>query len=48
MADSNKELEAIKSELEKDYGPINIDLKTGEYTVIEAEAEPELVATEEV
>jgi len=46
MAESNKDLEAVKSELEKDYGPINIDLKTGEYTVIETE--PELVPTEEV
>tara|TARA_R110000796_G_scaffold29849_1_gene80137 strand:+ start:383 stop:640 length:258 start_codon:yes stop_codon:yes gene_type:complete len=46
MADSNKELEVIKLELEKNYGPINIDLKTGEYTVIEVE--PELVETEEV
>tara|TARA_R110000803_G_scaffold191871_1_gene254580 strand:- start:218 stop:475 length:258 start_codon:yes stop_codon:yes gene_type:complete len=46
MAESNKELEAIKSELEKDYGPVNVDLKTGEYTEIEVESE--LVATEEV
>jgi len=37
MADANKELEGIKSELEKDYGPINIDLKTGEYEIIEAQ-----------
>jgi len=37
MADANKELEDIKAELEKDYGPVNIDLKTGEYEVIEAE-----------
>ena len=37
MADVNKELEEVKLDLEKDYGPINIDLKTGEYTVIETD-----------
>tara|TARA_R100001163_G_C5064850_1_gene202574 strand:+ start:1587 stop:1832 length:246 start_codon:yes stop_codon:yes gene_type:complete len=29
------EIEDIKKELEKQYGPVNIDLQTGEYTKAE-------------
>ena len=36
-------LEKGKKELEDKYGPINVDLTTGEYTVIEKEPELETV-----
>ena len=35
IASVNKDIEATKDELEKNYGAVNIDLETGEYTVIE-------------
>ncbi len=38
VADVNKVLEESKKELEKEYGKISIDLKTGEYTEITEEA----------
>tara|TARA_R110000868_G_scaffold374578_1_gene639080 strand:- start:1 stop:252 length:252 start_codon:yes stop_codon:yes gene_type:complete len=38
VADVNKETEEFKAELEKEYGAISIDLKTGEYTEIEDES----------
>ncbi len=38
VADVNKETEGFKAELEKEYGAISIDLKTGEYTEIEDES----------
>ena len=41
IADVNKEVEEFKTELEKEYGPVNIDLKTGEYEIIESEAKLE-------
>jgi hypothetical protein len=41
VADANKELEDYKLELEKEYGPVNINLKTGEYEVIEEDAKLE-------
>ena len=41
VADVNKEVEEFKAELEKEYGPVNIDLKTGEYEIIESEAKLE-------
>ncbi len=31
------EVESYKKELEKEYGSVNIDLETGEYTEIEKE-----------
>ncbi len=37
--DLSKEMEDIKKSLEKEYGAVNIDLKTGEYTSIEKEEE---------
>ena len=42
IADINKSIEQTKADLEKEYGSINIDLKTGEYTIIEAEDNGEL------
>tara|TARA_R110001592_G_scaffold66876_1_gene205357 strand:+ start:4544 stop:4810 length:267 start_codon:yes stop_codon:yes gene_type:complete len=42
IASVNKDLEEFKSELEKEYGSINIDMTTGEYTEIEKEDEGEL------
>lgn len=41
IAGVNKDLEEFKSELEKEYGSINIDMATGEYTKIEKEDEGE-------
>lgn len=38
VAEVNKVLEEQKVELEKQYGKISIDLKTGEYTEITEEA----------
>ena len=38
VAEVNKVLEEQKVELEKQYGKISIDLKTGEYTKIEDES----------
>jgi len=35
--DNSKEMENIKKSLEEEYGAINIDLKTGEYTLVEKE-----------
>jgi predicted nucleic acid-binding Zn-ribbon protein len=37
IAGVNEDIEATKAELEKEYGSINVDLKTGEYTIIEEE-----------
>jgi predicted nucleic acid-binding Zn-ribbon protein len=42
IADINKAIKETKAELEKEYGSVNIDLETGEYTVIETEAESDL------
>tara|TARA_R100000734_G_C3318180_1_gene112072 strand:+ start:3402 stop:3641 length:240 start_codon:yes stop_codon:yes gene_type:complete len=35
----NEEIEKFKNELEKEYGPININVEDGTYTVIEKEDE---------
>jgi len=35
IADLNKEIETFKSELEQEYGSVNINLKDGSYTEIE-------------
>ena len=37
IAGVNKDLEEFKLELEKEYGSINIDMATGEYTEIKKE-----------
>ena len=37
QVEASKELEATKKELEDEYGPINIDLTDGSYTVVEKE-----------
>ena len=34
VADANKVVEDLKAELEKEYGAIDIDLTTGEYTEV--------------
>ena len=39
FAGINQEVEDVKSELEKEYGAVNINLETGEYTEIEKEQE---------
>lgn len=38
VAEINKNVEEFKSELEKEYGTVSIDLKTGEYTEIEEDS----------
>ncbi len=37
IAGVNKDLEEFKKDLEEEYGAINIDMSTGEYTIIEKE-----------
>jgi len=37
LAGVNEDIEKLKVELEKEYGQVNIDLSTGEYTIIEKE-----------
>ena len=44
IANINKDVEQTKAKLEKEYGAINIDLKTGEYTIIETESNSEVAA----
>jgi uncharacterized protein YoxC len=39
FAGINQEVEDMKAELEKEYGAVNINLETGEYTKIEEEKE---------
>ena len=38
VAEVNKTVEEFKTELEKEYGAVSIDLKTGEYTKIKDES----------
>jgi len=38
VADANKAVEDLKAELEKEYGAIDIDLATGEYTEVEKDS----------
>lgn len=40
IAGVNKDIEAMKTELEEEYGAININLKDGTYTEISTEEEP--------
>jgi len=42
VAGVNRKVEEFKSELEKEYGPINIDLETGKYEDISKEEESKL------
>jgi predicted nuclease with TOPRIM domain len=34
---ANEAAEDVKKKLEEEYGPINIDLQTGEYTIVKVE-----------
>jgi len=43
IAEINQFLEEAKADLEKTYGPVSINLETGEYTEIEKEKELEVV-----
>ena len=45
IADVNKAIEEFKTELQEQYGPININLTDGSYSLIE---EAEVVEAEEV
>ncbi len=38
VADANKVVEDLKAELEKEYGAIDIDLTTGEYTEVKKDS----------
>ncbi len=38
VAAANKVVEDLKAELEEEYGAIDIDLKTGEYTEVEKDS----------
>lgn len=42
IAGINQDIEETKVELEKEYGNVNINLETGEYTIIEKEEDSEL------
>ena len=44
FGDVNRKVEEFKSELENEYGAININLNDGTYTAIEKEEEEEVVA----
>jgi len=44
FGDVNRKVEEFKSELENEYGAININLDDGTYTAIEKEEEEEVVA----
>jgi len=46
IAEVNKAVEDYKNELQEEYGPININLADGSYSLIEEEAE--VVEAEEV
>ncbi len=39
LAGINEDTEKVKAKLEEEYGQVNIDLSTGEYEVIQKEAE---------
>jgi|TARA_R110000796_G_scaffold5829_11_gene21348 hypothetical protein len=39
FTEANKQSEESKKKLEEEYGPINIDLQTGEYTIVEQKEE---------
>lgn len=39
VAEVNKKIEEFKVKLEKEYGAISVDLKTGEYTEIEKDGD---------
>tara|TARA_R100001132_G_scaffold16913_1_gene15084 strand:- start:429 stop:701 length:273 start_codon:yes stop_codon:yes gene_type:complete len=47
VKDVSEEIEKTKKELEEEYGPINIDLLTGEYTVLEKAKEGEVEKNDE-
>ena len=39
VAEVNKKIEEFKAKLEKEYGAISVDLKTGEYTEVEKDGD---------
>ena len=39
VAEVNKDIEEFKAKLEKEYGAISVDLKTGEYTEIQKDGD---------
>jgi len=47
VKDVSEEIEKTKKELEEEYGPINIDLLTGKYTILEKAKEVEVEKNDE-
>ena len=39
VSEVNKNIEEFKAKLEKDYGAISVDLKTGEYTEVKKDGD---------
>lgn len=39
VGEVNKKIEEFKAKLEKEYGAISVDLKTGEYTEVEKDGD---------
>jgi hypothetical protein len=39
VSEVNKKIEEFKAKLEKEYGAISVDLKTGEYTEVEKDGD---------
>tara|TARA_B100002019_G_C21069211_1_gene498134 strand:+ start:456 stop:698 length:243 start_codon:yes stop_codon:yes gene_type:complete len=39
VSEVNKNIEEFKAKLEKEYGAISVDLKTGEYTEVEKDGD---------
>ena len=46
MVNINREVDVFKKELEEEYGSVNVDLQTGEYTLIE-DKQPQLEVVED-
>jgi len=48
LGEMNVGIENFKNEMEKEYGAVNINLETGEYTPLETKEEPEMKVVENV
>ncbi len=47
LAGINEDVESFKNQLEKEYGAVNINLETGEYTeIVNKDPQPELAKVE--
>ena len=43
LSELNKVIDSTKAELEKEYGPVNINIESGEYSLIEEESKLKVV-----